>query len=274
LKEQGNEPKFLAGDDMRPLGSKILMPTLLILIGLLAATSSTTRPIGVALSGITILLGILQFIAVGVVKPGEQCLFYRRFRKWRRIEYSEIVKCGRPVFPLFWGLHYLRLRNFELPIGKLYFVQYHPAKFGSQYELDRTLVEHIRDRIPQRNLPLQDLPAEGHDKSLGSSQLGVRACAISAFLSMLTVLLLRVLLNWPGSNFSPQLPPGQGMTYRALVYLSIFCMRVLDWPLNSIAIIVLLAGIVALRFRGYAGLLSLILGAMLGGIAARWFGAI
>ncbi|HET6931063.1 MAG TPA: hypothetical protein VFI45_12140 [Candidatus Acidoferrum sp.] len=274
MKQQGHEPKFLAGDDMRPLSSKILMPTLLILIGLLAATSSTTKPVGVALSGIIILLGILQFIAVGVVKPSDECLFYRRFRKWRRIEYSDIVKCGRPVFPLFWGLHYLRLRNFEPPLGRLYFALYQPAKFGSQYELDRALVEHIRERIPQGNLPLEALPPDGQDKSLGSLQLGVKACAISAFLAMLTVVVLRVLLNWPGSNFPPLLSPGQGVAYRALVYLSIFCMRLLDWPFNSIAIATLLTGIGALRFRGYAGPLSLILGAVLGGIAARWLGAI
>jgi hypothetical protein len=82
-----------------------------------------------------------------VVRLSEQSLFYRRFLEWRKIEYSDIVECERPVFPLFWGLHYLRLRNFEPPLGKLYFVQYHPAKLGSQYELDRALIEHIRDRI-------------------------------------------------------------------------------------------------------------------------------
>jgi hypothetical protein len=91
----GDEPKFFAGDDIRPLIIKVLIPATLILLGILAATSSTTRPLGVALSGIIILLGLLQFIVVGVVKLSEQSLFYRRFLEWRKIEYSDIVECGR-----------------------------------------------------------------------------------------------------------------------------------------------------------------------------------
>jgi hypothetical protein len=274
LKDQAYEPKFLAGDDMRPLISKVLMPAMLILVGILGATSSTTRPLGAALSGIIVLLGVLQFIAVGVVKSNEECLFYRRFFEWRRVEYSDIVKCGRPLFPLFWGLHYLRLRNFESPLGRLYFVQYHPAKFGSQYELDRELIERIRERIAGKNVySFQDLSPDNPDRPIESRQLGVRACAISAILSMLTVLFLRVMLSWPGSNFPPRPVPAQGLVYQGLIYFSIFCVHLLDWPFNAIAIVVLLTGIVVLRFRGYGGILAVILGAIVGGIAARLVGA-
>src|SRR5690349_2328274 len=123
LNENRPDAKFLAVDDMRPLGTKVLMPTILILGGTFLLTAPTTRPAGVVLCGFIVLLGVLQFIVVGLVKPTEECLFYRRFLEWRRVEYSDIVKCGRPIFPLFWGLHYLKLRRFEPPLGKLYFVQ-------------------------------------------------------------------------------------------------------------------------------------------------------
>ncbi len=273
LRERGVDPKFVAVDDLRPLGAKVLIPAMLILSGILLGAAPTTRPLGVVLSGVIVLLGVMQFVVVGLVKPTEECLFYRRFLKWRRIEYGDIVKCGRPLFPLFWGLHYLRLRNFEPPLGRLYFVQYHPARPFSQYELDQEMIEQIRERIAVKDLSLRDLSAENLGKQTSSTQLGIKACAISAILSMLTVLFLRVLLSWPGSDFPPKLVPGQGITYRALIYSSLLCVRLLDWPFNLIAIVVLFAGIAALRFRGYAAFLSIILGAMFGGIAARWLGA-
>lgn len=99
---------------MPPLGSKVLIPAMLMLTGILFATSSTTRPLGVVLSGVIILLGVTQFVVVGLVNPTEECLFYRRFLTWRRIEYSDIVKCGRPIFPLFWGLQHLNFASLSL----------------------------------------------------------------------------------------------------------------------------------------------------------------
>jgi hypothetical protein len=151
LEQQSADPKFLSGDDQRPLGAKVLAPAMLILAGILLAKAPTTRPAGLVLCAVVIVLGAVQFVVVGLVKPTEECLFYRRFFKWRRIEYSDIVKCGRPIFPLFWGLHYLKLRNFEPPLGRLYFVQchpfqYHPAR-SSQRELDQETIERIRAGI-------------------------------------------------------------------------------------------------------------------------------
>jgi hypothetical protein len=153
LKQQSTDPRFLAGDDVRPLVAKVLLPAMLIFAGSFLAKAPATRPAGVILCALVILLGIVQFVVVGLVKPTEECLLYRRFIKWRRIEFSEIVKCGRPIFPLFWGLHYLRLRDFEPPLGRLYFVQYHPAgSISERGELDREMVDGIlvksaRDRV-------------------------------------------------------------------------------------------------------------------------------
>ncbi len=233
LEQQSREPKFLAGDDMRPLGSKVLIPAMLILGGSFLATAPTTRPAGVILCAAIVLLGVVQFVVVGLVNPTEECLFYKRFLEWRRIEYTDIVKCGRPIFPLFWGLHYLKLRSFEPPPGRLYFVQYHPVRplIQFQYELDRGMIEQIRARIGGKSVPSQASP--GTEKSTlpaSSAQLGIKACAISAILSALTVLFLRVLLSWPGPNFPPKIAPGQGVIYSIFVYLSLFCVRLVDWP--------------------------------------------
>lgn len=272
MESQGREPKFLAADDMRPLISKLVMPAMFTVAGVFLAVSPPIRPAGVALCSIIALQGVVQFIVVGLANPTQECLLYKRFFKWRRIEYSDIVKCGRPIFPLFWGLHYLRLRNFEPPFGKLYFVQYHPASLFSQHELDQEMIEQIRARIAGKNVPSPASSGTGMSSLPASSaQLGIKACAISAISSALTVLFLRMLLSWPGPNFPPKISPGQGVIYRMFVYLSLFCVRLVDWPYNVIAILVLLVGIALLRFRGHAAFLSLALGAILGGIVARLF---
>jgi len=272
LNRQSREPKFLAIDDMRPLIAKLLMPAILTAAGVFLAVAPPIRPAGVALCSVIALQGIVQFIVVGLVNPTQECLLYKRFFEWRRIEYADIVKCGRPIFPLFWGLHYLRLRNFEPPLGKLYFVQYHPAPLFSQHELDQEVIEQIRARIAGKSFPAQASPSSSKSTLQASSaQLGIKACAISALLSALTVLFLRVLLSWPGPNFPPKIAPGQGVIYSIFVYLSLFCARLVDWPYNGVAILGLLVGIALLRFRGHAAFLSLALGAILGGIVARWF---
>ena len=243
---------------MRPFISKLLMPAMFTVVGVFLAVAPTTRPVGVALFSIIALQGIVQFIVVGLVNPTQECLLYKRFFKWRRIEYSDILKCGRPIFPLFWGLHYLRLRRFEPPLGKLYFVQYHPARLFSQHELDHETIEQIRARIAGENVPSAVSP--GTEKSIPptrSELVGIKACAITGVSSMLMVLFLRVLLSWPGEGFPPKIAPGQGVVYRILAYLSIFCARLIDWPYNLVAILSFLVGIALLRFRGWAASLAL-----------------
>ena len=141
------DPRFLASDDMRPFIAKFGIPTILIVGGICLGEAPTTRPAGFVLCAIIILLGAVQFMAVGLVNPTQECVFYKRFAEWRRIEYSDIVKCSRPVFPQFWGLHSLKLRNFEPPLGKLYFDQYHPAGSISQREQDQEMIEQIRARV-------------------------------------------------------------------------------------------------------------------------------
>lgn len=271
MNQQSREPKFLAGDDMRPLGSKVLIPAMLILCGSFLATAPTTRPAGVILCATIVILGVVQFVVVGLVKPTEECLFYKRFSRWRRIEYTDVVKCGRSFFPLFW-LHYLRLRDF--PLGRLYFVQYHPVRplSQSQYELDKETIDYIRARIGGKTPPSQVSPGmEISNLPAGSPQLGIKACAISALSSALTVLFLRALLSWPGPSFPIKIVPGQGIAYRILIYVSLFCARLVDWPYNAVAVLGLLVGIALLRFKGHAAFLSLVLGAIVGGIVARWF---
>lgn len=136
------------------------------------------------------------------------------------------------------------------------------------------MIEQIRARIVERRVPSQVSPgAEESGLSTSSAELGVKACAITAILSMLVVLFLRVLLSRPGPNFPPKVAPGRGVVYRIFVYLWLFAVHVLDWPYNVAMSLALVIGIALLRFRGHAAFLSLALGAILGGIVARWFGA-
>jgi hypothetical protein len=272
MPRQVHEPSFFAGDDMRPVIFKLLMPAMLTVAGVFSAVAPPVRPAGVALSSLIALQGIIQFLAIGLVKPTEDYLFYKRFFEWRRIEYSDIVKCARPIFPLFWGVHYLKLRN----SGRLYFVQYHPVRplSQSQYELDRETIDYIRARIGGKAPPSQDsVGPENSSLPTISAKLGIRACAITAILSMVMVLYLRVLLSWPGPNFPPKIAPGQGIVYRGFVYLSLFCVHLVDWPYNLVVCLGLVGWIAALRFRGHAAFLSLAFGAILGGVVARWLGA-
>ena len=152
MPEHEYEPRFLALDDQRPAVYKLLMPALFTSGGFLLAVSSTTRPAGVVLCSVIMLMGVIQFVGVGLVRPTEECLLYKRFFKWHRIEYSDIVDCGRAAFPPFWGLHYLRLPKFQPPFGKLYFVQYHPAPLFSQRQLDHKMIEEIRARIAEEDV--------------------------------------------------------------------------------------------------------------------------
>lgn len=147
MNSQHAEPRFFASDDMRPFVAKIALPAILLFGAVCLGLAQTTRPAGVVLCGLIIAFGTIQFIAVGLLKPTEDCIYYRRFTEWRRIEYGDIVKCGRPAFPLFWGLHYLKLRSFEPPLGRLYFVQYHPPGPTPQYDQDRAMIEAIRARV-------------------------------------------------------------------------------------------------------------------------------
>lgn len=152
MSQQGYEPRFLAFDDQRPLASKLGIPAIFISGGFLLAVSPPIRPAGIVLCSMIMLMGVIQFIAVGLVRPAEECVFYKRFFKWRRVEYTDIVECGRAIFPPFFGLRYLRLSKFQWPFGKLCFVQYHPALLFSQRQLDRQMIEEIRARIKENDI--------------------------------------------------------------------------------------------------------------------------
>jgi hypothetical protein len=79
------------------------------------------------------------------------------------------------------------------------------------------------------------------------------------------------MLSWPGPNFPPGIAVRQGVIYHIFFYAALFCMRLVDWPYSVLAILGLLFGIALLRFRGRAAFLALALGAILGGVVARWF---
>lgn len=265
-------PSFLVGDDLRPFISKFGVPALLVLGGLMVLGSATKLG-GAVLGGILVGFGVLQFYVCGLAQASPECVWYRRFRRWERIEYNEIVKCGTSIFPP--GLGYLKLSRFVPPCGKLYFAFYDPgASPWEQLDLGRKFLDYIRVRMgkPAGSVTEKLTPSSAHFAN-DTLRTRLKRCSVFASLGGGIILFSRVFVGWPGSNFPPPIEPGQPWFYRANVYWWQFCHQVLDWPLNLIAVVVLLTGIFALRFNRAATSLAVALGALVGGLLARLFGA-
>lgn len=64
------------------------------------------------------LLAIFLLTVVDV-RAGENGLSYRRFLRWRQLDHSEVIACGKSSFPT---LGYISVKRFVPPWGKLYFV--------------------------------------------------------------------------------------------------------------------------------------------------------
>lgn len=136
-------PRFLALDDQRPFIAKLGIPGLLVVADV-QMFRSATKPAAIVLAVLVGLCAITQFAIVGLVKPERDCLHYRRFLRWNRLEYADIMKCGHSIIPV---LHYLKLKRYTRLLGKLYFIPYSPGPVFGRTERDHKLIEHIRQRI-------------------------------------------------------------------------------------------------------------------------------
>lgn len=136
-------PRFLALDDQRPFIAKFGILGLL-LVADVQMFRSATKPAAIVLAVLVGLWAITQFVIVGLVRPEQGCLYYRRFFRWNRLEYEDILKCGHSIIPV---LHYLKLKRYTRLLGKLYFIPYSPGSVFGQIERDHKLIEYIRQRI-------------------------------------------------------------------------------------------------------------------------------
>lgn len=143
LEVQKSFPRFLASNDQRPFIGKLGIPGLLLVSSVLMFRSAT-KPAAIVLSILVGLWAITQFVIVGLVRPEQSCLYYRRFFRWNRLEYEDILKCGHSIIP---ALHYLKLKRYTRLLGKLYFIPYSPGPVFGQIERDHKLIEYIRQRI-------------------------------------------------------------------------------------------------------------------------------
>jgi hypothetical protein len=143
LEVQKSFPHFLASDDQRPFIGKLGIPGLLLVFTVVMFRSAT-KPAAIILAFLVGLWAITQFVIVGLVRPEQGCLYYRRFFRWNRLEYKDILKCGHSIIPV---LHYLKLKRYTRPLGKFYFIPYSPGPVFGQIERDHKLIQYIRQRI-------------------------------------------------------------------------------------------------------------------------------
>lgn len=145
---KNTKPRFFTLGDARPLVVKFLIPAILIL-GSFLVLRATAKPLGIVLGALIGILGVMYFIITGLVRAEADCLYYRRFSEWRRLEYADVLSCGRSAFL---PLCYIKLRHFVPPLGKIYFMLYNPVKWiWQQPRVDDETIAYIRSRIGLRH---------------------------------------------------------------------------------------------------------------------------
>jgi hypothetical protein len=254
--------------NVRALVSKFFLPGFLVLIGGLVC-SSAIMPAGIALGALVGTVGVLQFISIVFIKLNDQCLMYRRFSSWHRMEYCEISKCGYSLSPLFWGLQFVKPKRFHAPFGALYFVP--PETSASIWQQSKSSAQTLAFITAKVEGTSAEVIRQGTaipPPSPASPKRDALHCGISLVVSFIIIIAAR-LLGWPGPNFPPPLIGHENVLYRILVHLWSVIGRLLEWPFYPAAVVILIAAILALRFRAQAITLSAALGGVLGGLAAR-----
>jgi hypothetical protein len=73
------------------------------------------------------------------VKPEAERLMYRRFFRWKSIDYAEIERCNT-----FWILGYIKLKQYIFPWGGMYFVL--PRDTECDHRRNESIIEFIRNK--------------------------------------------------------------------------------------------------------------------------------
>jgi hypothetical protein len=99
---------------------------------------------------IPLLIGLLFHASLAILQVPDGNIRYRRLFKWKKLHFDEITGCGQ--FGV-WGIGYIRLNQFVLPWGKLYFVLDTKGKlFGrGDYPLLRFIQEHMKSESKVRS---------------------------------------------------------------------------------------------------------------------------
>jgi len=86
-----------------------------------------------------ILLVSFTMMSLTRVKPEAERLMYRRFFRWKSIDYSEIARCKT-----FWILGYIKPKQYIFPWGGMYFVL--PRHAQNDYRWDKSIIGFIREK--------------------------------------------------------------------------------------------------------------------------------
>jgi len=255
-------PHLFDSRDSRPTILKVGFPIVLWL-PLVFEFNQPQKPGGIVLLGLMAALGLF-FFTLALIMPSDHHLEYRRFIRWNKISYNEILVCKRSIIPM---VGYVKLRQFVPPWGKLYFVFYTPsAPFlgGSEQEL---MVQYVRDKMAGRSDENAGVETSAEITTPAMEEKGsVARCALWALLGFVWALFLRVWLNL--GIMPPPAPAGGNVLYGWVVSFWRFGASLLDWPYNLAVVVALLTLVLAWRYRrkawGAAAALGFFLGVLLG----------
>lgn len=208
--------------------------------------------------GLPPVLLALLYLTAAQVRPGERTLRCRRFFSWREVPYEEVRECKVSVAP---GLGVLRLGRFVFPWGRIYFVREEPHQWlspGGQSNLTR-FINARREGRP--NLP--ETSAAKRPDAPGRRDLTV--CGSAAVVGALAALFSRTLLPDVSLQFDPQRYPHWIASYEQ------FQQTIASWPWNLVAGFVLLAIVIALRFKKAWGF-AFAFGGVLGSFVVKMIG--
>jgi hypothetical protein len=120
---------------------------------------------------IPLLIGLLFHASLAILQVPDGNILYRRLFKWKTLRFDEITGCGE--FGV-WGIGYIRLSQFVLPWGRLYFVLDTNGKlFGrGDYPLLRFIQEHMESES-NRGTKSDTQGSIDSETGQGPSQVGV-----------------------------------------------------------------------------------------------------
>ncbi|HVB32764.1 MAG TPA: hypothetical protein VNJ52_00110 [Patescibacteria group bacterium] len=194
------------------------------------------------------LLAVFHF-TLAEVRLSEERMEYRRFWRWVVVPWAQVRESRVSWFP---ATAYVRLDRFVPPWGRVYFVRQLPGlrpEFALPGE-QSTLTSYISSRIP----PAHGRPLEQAERGAGDPKARPWTCLLAVLFGL--VLAIAVGLATPGSVSVPSPSSASGWVAEWFRLQT----AAFAWPWFFIPLGLLAALILLRRFRGYALLLSGLLG--------------
>jgi hypothetical protein len=257
-------PRLFDSRDSRPTVLKLGFP-LALWLPLVFEFHQPQKPGGIVLLGLVTALGLF-FFTLALIMPSDHHVQYKRYIRWHKIDYNEILACKQSIIPL---VGYVKLKRFVPPWGKLYFVFYTPsAPFlgGSERKM---MIQYVQDKMAGRDAAV-GVEARIATNTVEMEEKGSAAkCGLWALMGLIWALFLRLYLGLRIATSPPPAAANENVLYQLAVSLWKFGAYLLDWPYNAVVVVAILALIVAWRYRRKAWGAAAALGFFLGEVLAR-----